>query len=265
MRRFYSVFLSFGLLFSVVACSHSVSVTAADPVTAATGPVAPSSAATPVVETIQPFSFPTHSPLTKTLARNAAFEAYFGEVDNANSGGVAVLNDGLMPRSDREGRGNFFFTDDTTDGRILITLQQPTKNAVFHSYSWHRDPDRANQKYILYGLSNKGAAAAATQPSVLRPTGSIDGTCWDTLAQVDTLQIQTAAGVQHIQAVGPGGVYGVTVTCSGTYTYLLMVISQSSATNPVSTYYSEVTIESGPDSMKVPRIKTTFETAPGSR
>lgn len=159
----------------------------------------------------------------------ARFILVDGEADE-NSGGLAALNDGKLPRADDEPSDNFFFKADSDGGRLLIDLGKPTELAEINTYSWHPGA-RGPQVYSLYAMDDTGPGRND------RPKRGTDPLTagWKLLAKVDTRPNNGDAG----------GQYGVRLSDTsgnlGTFRYLLFDISRTEDSDGFgNTFYSEI-------------------------
>ena len=161
----------------------------------------------------------------------AQFEILTGRAD-PNSGGLAALNDGKLPREEDEPASNFFFAPGSPGGRLLATLPKAVEILSVNTFSWHPG-SRGPQVYSLYASEGQNSEFS------LKPEIGFDPEkCgWKLLAKVDT----------RPQTGEVGGQYGVTVsgesTSLGEFRYFLFEISPTETNDPFgNTFFSEIDI-----------------------
>jgi len=119
-------------------------------------------------------------PANNDAATAAEFVLLDGEVDS-NSGGLAVLHDGRVPKEEDQPGQNFFFRAGSDGGRLRIDLGSVMAVSRVCTYSWHPG-SRAPQVYRLYAASGRGANF---QLAPARGTDPVQ--CgWESVAKVDT-------------------------------------------------------------------------------
>jgi hypothetical protein len=201
------------------------------------------------------------NPFDVALNNNAEFTLVTGSLASPTGGSLDVLHDGKVPQNDDDPGHNFFFKDATAGGRILINLKRPINIRQFNSYSW-QNGKRAAQCYTLYGSN---ANSSGNPPSQTGANPVSDG--WTIIGSpVDTRGLMPLDATPRPRDVtSSGGQYGVSISSSGligTFQYLLMVISQTDASDPQSnTFYSEVTVIEAPPGFLVLPQRKNAETA----
>ncbi len=169
------------------------------------------------------------SPAINDAATNAVIKTLDGKAD-ANSGALAVLNDGLIPMSDDAPQSNFFFGAGTDGGFLELDLGKTVEVAEVATYSWHTGT-RAAQVYRLFG--SDGAAEGFSHAISKGNDPSKSG--WQMIAEVDS---RTRAS---------GGQHGVAIADSeralGRFRYLLLDISPTEKADAFgNTFYSEIDV-----------------------
>jgi hypothetical protein len=182
------------------------------------------------------FKFSRVPALAGTNAAKAVFTLVEGEADE-NGGGLAKLNDGLLPTEEDQPAENFFFNAGTEGGRLRVDLGEPQKVKQVTTYSWHPNT-RGPQVYKLYASNGR---AADFNPQPKRGTDMEKGG-WRFLTAVDTRPKEGEAG----------GQYGVSVSGTtgrlGTYRYLLFDMSPTENDDQFgNTFYSEIEVLIGHD------------------
>jgi len=174
------------------------------------------------------------------VADDAATPARFSLVDGTpdlNSGGLARLNDGVVPRVEDDPDKNFFFDAGTEGGRIQVLLPRELNLWQVATFSWHPNT-RAAQVYRLYASDGQSPALVAEPRNGVEP-----GTCgWKLLAVVDTRPKTGEVGGQH-------GVFIKTADGSplGRFRYLLFDISRTESDDDYgNTFYSEIDLYEQP-------------------
>ncbi|SPE57213.1 conserved exported hypothetical protein [Verrucomicrobia bacterium] len=166
---------------------------------------------------------------------HAAMKAKFVIVDGVrddNAAGLEALHDGKLPSEEDDPEANFFFTEGTDGGRILIDLGDPRDLKQVNSYSWHPNT-RGPQVYKLYASDGKPDGFNAQPRKATDPV-----TCgWKLLGQVDTRPKEGQGG----------GQYGVSISESdgtlGKFRYLLFDISRTETADDLgNTFYSEIDV-----------------------
>jgi hypothetical protein len=160
--------------------------------------------------------------------RSARFSLVTGGQD-VNGARVEKLPRGYLPTEPDDPRRNFFFSDGSYGGRILVDLNEAIIVQQVNTYSWHTTP-RAPQLYKLY-------AGIGTPDGP--PDGSNDllASGWKLLASVDTRP-----------SVGePAGQYGVSITARsgsiGVYRYLLFDCKRTEDVDRWgNTFFSEIDV-----------------------
>jgi hypothetical protein len=166
-------------------------------------------------------------PSRDDAATGAKVELIAGRID-ANSPGLAAINDGRAPGDWDEPASNLFFAPGTWGGRVRIDLGAVTSIAQINSYSWHPD-SRAPQLYKVYGSDG-------SEPNLnLSPESRIDPAKagWKLIAFVDTRPAEGESG----------GQYGVSIRDVGRYRYLLFDVFETEGDDDWSnTFYSEIDV-----------------------
>lgn len=171
------------------------------------------------------------SPLKSDVGEKGRFTLVDGRIDG-NSGGLRVLNDGRLPRSEDEPRSNFFFTPGSNGGRFLLDLGSVTELRQVNTYSWHPG-SRAPQVYQLFG-------SVGQEPDFEREPkrGTAPESCgWKLITTVDT----------RPKGGDPGGQYGVSISdprgALGSYRFLLFDIRPTETLDPFGqTFFSEIDV-----------------------
>jgi hypothetical protein len=166
---------------------------------------------------------------------NAASTAKFTIVDgrrDSNGGDLDQLNDGQLPTGADQPADNFFFSQRSNGGRLLMDLGHVIDIKEIDTYSWHTD-SRAPQVYTLYA-SDGAAVEFNARPK--RPTDP-GKSGWKLVADVDS---RPKEGAQ-------GGQYGIKISDSdgsiGKFRYLLFDISQTESADAFgNTFYSEICV-----------------------
>lgn len=185
-------------------------------------------------------------PAIDDAASTAEFTLIDGRLDR-NSGGLAALHDGRVPREEDQPAENFFFRQGQDGGRLKIDLGRVIAIARLGSYSWHTNT-RAPQVYTVYGADE---TATGFDPAPKK--GADPASCgWTQIAQVDTRAADGQDAGQH----------GVVLTDSagtiGSYRYLLLDIAATETRDPFgNTFYSEFDVvdAQGP----APKVIETIE------
>jgi hypothetical protein len=171
------------------------------------------------------------SPANDNAARRAKLAIIDGEAD-PNSGGLAALNDGILPAEEDDPDANFFFDADTPGGRFTMDFGSAIEIAAVNTYSWHPNT-RGPQVYRLYASDG---AAANFNPA---PKAKVDPATvgWKLIATINT-----DPGIGET-----GGQYGVSITDSsgslGKFRYLLFSCFATETDDPYgNTFYSEIVV-----------------------
>lgn len=174
---------------------------------------------------------PVPTPATNDAATAATFSVVDGRPDG-NSGALAVLNDGKMPKSEDDPRGNFFFTTGSDGGRLAVDLGSAIAVKTVASYSWHGG-DRAPQIYKLYA-----ADGAAKDFNAAPKRGTDPRTCgWKLIAEIDTRAKENNGGQQGVEISDRGG------RALGDFRYLLFDIDRTAKDDPhANTFFSEIDV-----------------------
>lgn len=170
-------------------------------------------------------------PVRGDAAAGARLIIVDGVVD-PNSGGVATLNDGLLPSEDDQPARNFFFNAGSAGGRLHLDLGSVIEIKQINTYSWHAS-HRGPQVYQLYASDGTATEFNPRPPLSLDPTQG----GWQLIARVDT---RPATG-------DTGGQYGVNVFNSagslGKFRHLLFACARTTADDPFdNTFYSEIDV-----------------------
>jgi hypothetical protein len=120
------------------------------------------------------------SPAEKSAATDAKFSIVDGEADH-NSGGIGCLNDAKLPENQNDAGHNFFFSEGSEGGRVLVDLQKVTDIKQINTYSWHVTT-RGPQVYKLYASDGTAAGFDSAPKSGTNPTK----VGWKWIATVDT-------------------------------------------------------------------------------
>ena len=169
-------------------------------------------------------------PSRDDAATNAKIEMIAGRVD-ANSPGLAAINDGRAPADWDEPASNLFFAPGTWGGRFRIDLGAVTAISQINSYSWHPD-SRAAQLYKVYGSDGSEGGLQLAPGSKIDPAAA----GWKLIAFVDTRPAEGETG----------GQYGVSIRDVGRYRYLLFDVFETEGDDDWSnTFYSEIDVIAG--------------------
>jgi hypothetical protein len=187
------------------------------------------------------------SPAPANAAANAATTAKFSIVDgekDTNAGELDVLHDGKLPAAQDEPTSNFFFSEGSTGGSILVDLGSAIDIKQINSYSWHTDT-RAPQLYSVYDADD----ATSKKP---------DATGLKLIAKVDTRPKQGDQGGQYgVSIADPSG-------SLGKIRYLLFVMSSTESDDGFgNTFYSEINVISSKDLIKTPAATTSDTSGKG--
>ena len=171
------------------------------------------------------------SPFKPNAATEGKFSLVTGQRDG-NSGWLGKFQYGSLPDAPDAPDRNFFFSDGSIGGRILVDLGQPKDIQQINTYSWHVS-DRAPQRYNLYAYADTSEVSSPVS------VGSDDPLKfgWLLLAKVDT---RPKLGT-------PGGQYGVSISSPtgviGHYRYLLFDCRRTESTDRWgNTFYSEIDV-----------------------
>lgn len=156
------------------------------------------------------------SPAKLNAATGAKFRITTGEQDE-NGGAPDVLHDGKLPTEEDQPTSNFFFSQGSKGGRLVVDLGAEIDITQINSYSWHTDT-RAPQVYKVSGSND--------------PQGE-----WKQIADVDTRPKSGAVG----------GQYGVSIADTdgtlGKYRYLRFDVSSAENDDPFgNTFFSEINV-----------------------
>lgn len=183
----------------------------------------------------------TPAPAKNDAASSATFKVVAGTAD-PNSGPIAVLNDGKIPRGEDEPASNFFFSG---GGRLVADLGKATDIASIATYSWHNGP-RAAQYFEVY-------AADGTEKNFKAEPGAADkleDSGWKSIAKVDTT---AKRGGQHAVSITPQSGKAI-----GSYRYVLFDIKKNPKEEQFNdTFFSEIDIvdAAGPELARVEKPK----------
>jgi hypothetical protein len=206
------------------------------------------------------FSFKNVPAPSKTDAAGGAKITIVDGVRDRNGGSEEVLRDGKWPREEDQPAANFFFSQGTDGGRILVELTEPTDIKAINTYSWHAST-RGPQVYNVFGSDGKAEGFKAEPKKGTDP----EKAGWKLIAKVDT----------RSKDGEPGGQYGVSISESegllGHYRYLLFDIFRTEAEDSFgNTFYSEIDVVDTKDHVVVEKteppkekIQKTFEAAGG--
>ena len=170
-------------------------------------------------------------PFKPNAATQGKFSLLTGQRDG-NSARLGRFQNGGLPDGPDAPNQNFFFSDGSIGGRILVDLEQPKDIQQINTYSWHVS-DRGPQRYNLYAYADTAEDASPTA------VGSDDPLKfgWLLLAKVDT---RPKPGT-------PGGQYGVSISAPagviGHYRYLLFDCRRTESDDRWgNTFYSEIDV-----------------------
>ncbi len=177
------------------------------------------------------FVFTNVPPPDRSGGAPGTFAVIDGQED-ANSGGVGVLNDGLTPAHFDEPGDNFFFAAGTPGGRLRLDLKTVTAIEQINTFSCHPG-SRAPQVYTLYGATGAETNFNKSPRQGMAPASA----GWMLIASVDT---RPASG-------GPGGEYGVSIRDAsglvGKFRYLLFDCAATETDDDFgNTFYSEINV-----------------------
>ncbi|EMI47019.1 basic secretory protein-like protein [Rhodopirellula sp. SWK7] len=147
-------------------------------------------------------SVPT--PSASDAGNLAKIKVVAGTID-ANSAGIAALNDGIVPASQDSPKANFFFSG-RSPGRLLFDFGMPIDLQQINTYSWHPS-SRAPQVYRVY-TTNSEKTATQTLPD---HAGLMEAG-WQHVADVDSRKsgheqaTQVAVGIQGSDSAQLGSV-----------------------------------------------------------
>ena len=171
-------------------------------------------------------------PSRDDAATSAKIELIAGRID-ANSPGLAAINDGRASGDWDEPASNLFFAPGTWGGRFRIDLGAVTSIAQINSYSWHPD-SRAAQLYKVYGSDGSEGGLELAPGSKIDPAKA----GWKLIAFVDTRPREGETG----------GQYGVSIRDVGRYRYLLFDVFETEGDDDWSnTFYSEIDVIASPN------------------
>jgi hypothetical protein len=194
-------------------------------------------------------------PAVNDAAAKAVIRVIGGTMDPNSRGGLAVLTDGKLPGSDDAPGENFFFSQGTERGRLLIDLGKTTDIKAVGTYSWHRI-GRAPQQYDLYAADGSGIGFK------LEPGATDDAAKagWTLIQKVDT---SAKGGGQHaVEIAGKGK------GTLGEFRYLLLEARPNQDESGFGqTFFSEIDVidAAAPDvtRVKVERLLDTYRTTDG--
>lgn len=170
-------------------------------------------------------------PATDDAAATAQWQVIRGRPDS-NSGPLAVLSDGRIPRNEDSPKENFFFAAGTQGGCIAIDLGREITVSEVATYSWHATT-RAPQVYTLYGADGSDANFTWNQISDGQRPETIG---WQTIAKVDSRSPQSMGGQHAVLISNPAGEIGA-------YRYLLLEIQPTETDDPFgNTFFSEMDV-----------------------
>jgi hypothetical protein len=169
--------------------------------------------------------------LTNDAAAAAQFVLIDGKKD-PNSGELATLNDGQMPRAEDDPSRNFFFNSGTPGGRVRIDLGRVKNVDRITTYSWHPDT-RAAQVYTLY------AARVEADLTPFPRLGVDPVACgWTLVAHVDTRPRTGEVGGQY----GVSIVAGNSRALAGVRYLLLDIVATEHDDDYGNTFFSEIDV-----------------------
>jgi hypothetical protein len=167
------------------------------------------------------------SPSSSDAATKAKISILRGEQDG-ESAGVEKLQDGKVPTEKDQPSENFFFSQSTRDGRLMIDLGKIIEVKTINTYSWHPDT-RGPQVYELFASDElKGDPGK---------TADLAKAGWKHIAKVDT----------RPKSGDGGGQYAVSITDSegslGKFKYLVFDMTPTEVDDPFgNTFYSEIDV-----------------------
>ena len=170
------------------------------------------------------------APARNDIGSEAVVSLVLGRLDG-NSGGLARLNDGQLPREEDAPAENCFFAAGTAGGRIVLDLTHAVAVQRINSYSWHPG-SRAAQVYTLYGRTSEEKEVNVHQEK----SDELANLGWKEIARVDT------------RKEGNGGQIGVSIFeengILGKFRYLLFDISATEKEDAFgNTFFSEIDVE----------------------
>jgi hypothetical protein len=197
-------------------------------------------------------------PAVNDAATTGKWSVVEGELD-ANSGSLAKLHDGQLPRSSDDPVANSFFRAGTRGGRLLLDLGRPVAVQQVNTFSWHTGT-RGPQVYTVFASDG---ASEGFQPEL--PAGVDPVTRgWKRVASVDTRPASGDGGGQHAASITEDA------GTLGTFRYLLFEVSRTEDRDAFgNTFYSEVDVlERGVEVVSVTNntpkpIRQNFATADG--
>ena len=110
------------------------------------------------------------SPARDDAGSRAQLALVDGSIDPGGASLMALI-DGLLPTSEDEPGGNFFFNARSFGGRFRIDLGSAIEIAQVNSYSWHQSA-RGPQLYKLY-VSTGNEAGLDLAPKARRRSGHL--------------------------------------------------------------------------------------------
>ncbi|MBB3206070.1 hypothetical protein FHS27_001878 [Rhodopirellula rubra] len=151
-----------------------------------------------------------------------------GTID-ANSAGIAALNDGVVPASQDAPKSNFFFSG-RNPGRLLFDFGRPIDLQQINTYSWHPS-SRAPQVYRIYTTNSEKIATQTLQNHAgLMEAG------WRHVADVDSRKTGNEQATQI--AVG---IQGSDSAQLGTVRFVLMHVEPTGTNRAFAqTFFSEI-------------------------
>jgi len=171
------------------------------------------------------------APSPTDVATLAKFTVVDGQRDR-NGGELSKLNDGKLPTEADQPAENFFFSQGTDGGRLLVDLGTNRALRQINTYSWHAGA-RGPQVYMVYASDGSRSEFQAEPKRTVAPAS-----CgWRLLARVDTRGPEGPAG----------GQYGVSITESsgdiGSYRYLLFDMFRTETEDAFgNTFFSEIDV-----------------------
>jgi hypothetical protein len=192
--------------------------------------------------TTSEFKFKTVPPPAANDAAAHAKITIVSGTQDANGGGVEVLNDGNLPHDADDPAANCFFNEGTDGGRLSIDLGSVIDVKQFNAYSWHPNT-RGPQVFKLYGSDGSAFGFKAAPANGMEP----EKVGWRFIATVDT-RPKLVDGSVTTDDEAMGGQYGVSIFdenggAIGKYRYLLMIISRTEDRDDWgNTFFSEIDV-----------------------
>jgi len=173
------------------------------------------------------------APANNDAATQAKLSLVDGKME-AGCGGLALLQDGLVPVNEDQPGRNFFFQAGTDGGRVKIDLGRAISVRQVCSYSWHSG-NRAPQVYKLYASAGSGDGFDPDPVKGVDPAAK----GWTLVARVDT---RSAGGKAQWD-----GQHAVSITDStgkiGNFRFLLFDISCTENEDDFgNTFFSELDV-----------------------